>query len=275
MEKLKKYKELIILVVAVLCAVIAIAYIMLDPEAEEPQGESGSVIATYDVSEAGDKSIIATVYKDGLLDIVGSGRMRDLSNIPWIDHANVITKAQISNGITNIGRYAFYHLGALSQITIPSSVTEIGEYAFKGCGVQELALPEGLTVIGQFAFEKSFIKSIKLPSTLTEMGLRAFQNCSALTSVEIADGVTKIGDYAFYGCKKLGNIKIPASVTYIGKGAFSGCTEIKTVEFVNTADWKLYAKISDSTGEPVILMFETENAVMLTSSKSDYYWRKG
>ena len=39
----------------------------------------------------------------------------------------------IGDGVTSIGKYAFYGCTGLNSVTIPSSVTSIGDYAFENC----------------------------------------------------------------------------------------------------------------------------------------------
>ena len=39
----------------------------------------------------------------------------------------------IPDGVTEIGRCAFFRCGSLKHLTIPNSVTSIGEFAFSGC----------------------------------------------------------------------------------------------------------------------------------------------
>ena len=107
----------------------------------------------------------------------------------------------IPDGVTEIGRCAFFRCGSLRRLTIPNSVTSIGEFAFSGC--------ERLT-------------SVVLPDSVASIGTRAFSG-SGLTSVVLPRGETSIGDEAFLGCGSLESVTIPDGVTHIGKRAFSRC----------------------------------------------------
>ena len=89
---------------------------------------------------------------------------------------------EIGNGVTSIGKRAFYDCDSLTSIDIPDSVTSIGDSAFRSC--------DGLT-------------SVTIGDGVTSIGYEAFEYCRSLTSITIGDGVTSIGDSAFFGCGSL------------------------------------------------------------------------
>ena len=65
----------------------------------------------------------------GTLTISGSGAMADYTvngtgdDRPWKDYAESITKVQISEGVTSLGKSAFQNLTALKETNIPASIT--------------------------------------------------------------------------------------------------------------------------------------------------------
>ncbi len=71
-----------------------------------------------------------TWYFDGeeTLYIEGSGKMYDfdVNPAPWDSLGDKITKVEIADGVTTIGKHAFACCEKLDVITIPESVTEIG-----------------------------------------------------------------------------------------------------------------------------------------------------
>ena len=73
----------------------------------------------------------------GILTITGTGDMHDYhyyySNAPWYTHREQITSVILEEGVTTIGKYAFYNCDSLVSVTIPDSVTSIGWSAFRGC----------------------------------------------------------------------------------------------------------------------------------------------
>ncbi len=196
------------------------------------------------------------------LSITGTGDMYDYSSnsAPWRDYRSKITSVKLPNGLTSIGKNAFYKceklasvtfesgsqlktivLGAfeecesLTSIQIPASVTEIGNSAFAACSQLSTVTFEAgtqLKTIGSSAFECcSTLTSIIIPASVTEIGVSAFGYCSTLTSINIPDGVTSIGDYAFQACSALTSIEIPAGVTDIGISAFDACRKLASVTF--------------------------------------------
>jgi hypothetical protein len=88
----------------------------------------------------------------------------------------------ILDGVTSIGRGAYYGCMGLTGVIIPDSVTSLGDRAFAEC--------ESLT-------------SVVIPDSVTNIGYAAFAGCSRLASVTIPASVTEIGYFVFRSCNKL------------------------------------------------------------------------
>ena len=84
---------------------------------------------------------------DGTLTIRGKGAMGDYNiGTPW---GSFIEHVIIEDGVTGIGKQAFYGCKSLTSVIIPNSVTSIGSSAFSGCdSLERVSLGDGLTSIG-------------------------------------------------------------------------------------------------------------------------------
>ena len=120
-----------------------------------------------------------------------------------------ITQSDL-NGVTSIGKYAFYYCDSLTSITIGDSVTSIGDRAFYYCdSLTSVTIGDSVTSIGEYAFYYcDSLTSITIGDSVTSIGEGAFYYCESLTSVTIGDSVTSIGDRAFYGCIRLTDIYV-------------------------------------------------------------------
>ena len=180
----------------------------------------------------------------GCLTISGSGAMDNFnySSIPWRDSIDSIISVIFPDGITSIGKYAFYRCSGLTSVEIPDSVITIGDSAFDSCtGLKYLAIGSGVSSFWMYTFdgceslEGVYIKdlaawcNINFPpysSTPLAYAKNLYLNGELLTECVIPEGVTNINKYAFEYCKSLTSIAIPSSVTSIGEDAFLYCSNL-------------------------------------------------
>lgn len=214
--------------------------------------EDTSSTNTWDISENGDGSVIATLDENGLLTISGTGKMGNNDfipdSIPADSPINKIKSIKIENGISNIGDFIFAGFINLINVEIPSSVTSIGINPFVDCinlininvdsnnakykdengvlyskdGTKIIVYPAGKT--------KAEYTILNGTTTICE---GAFAGCENLTSVKIPNGVTSIGYVAFEECLSLESIEIPNSVTSIGEDSFYGCKIVNLLNSLN------------------------------------------
>ena len=183
---------------------------------------------------------------DGLLKISGTGAMADykwLFDVPWSSYASGITTVEISDGVTSIGRLAFFRCTSLASITIPDSVTSIGNDAFANSGITSITIPNGVTSIGNSAFENcTSLESIEIPDGVTSIGSSAFASCEKLKSITLPSGLTSIKFGVFRNCTALESIIIPARVMEINGAAFVNCNSLTSITIYSKK-----ARISDSS----------------------------
>ena len=173
------------------------------------------------------------ITDEGVLIISGEGPMENYDSWggPWAyaDIRSVI----IEDGVTTIGKYAFYGCETLTEVIIPDSVTTIGDMAFGMCfGLTEVTIPGSVSSMGSGVFW-ACINLVKatFQEGITSMGSGTFEECVSLTEVIIPEGVTTIGSCSFYLCESLTEITIPASVTFIDGNVFEGCSALKSITF--------------------------------------------
>ena len=191
--------------------------------------------------KCGDNAVWEFDAKTGVLTISGTGPMWDFNEnqkkyAPWEKKKKDIKSIIVNDGITTIGREAFYKMSLVTSISLPRTVARINDYAFHYCqNLATIALPDGVTYIGWGAFrECTILTSIEIPNSVTMMGHSVFYNCKSLTSVILSNRLNTIGSSTFMGCASLKSIDIPNQVTSIESGAFFNCKSLTSIEIPNS-----------------------------------------
>lgn len=107
-------------------------------------------------------------------------KVKEISEGAFAENAN-ITKLEISEGITDIGKRSFYATG-LAEVKLPSSLLIIGEEAFASCkNLSSIDFKEGIEYIGlRSFFSCTSLSYVEFPSSLLEFRGGAFNECSSL-----------------------------------------------------------------------------------------------
>lgn len=169
-----------------------------------------------------------------------------------------ITKAILSEGLTSIGRDAFYNCLTLQELVLPNSLNEYFWQAISHCvklktvvlpdhitsipngafasrySLTNIVIPDSVTKIGAYAFQSCGLVNIVIPDSITSIGREAFRGCGALTAITLPSGITQIEAHTFSGCSSLKEIVIPDGVVSIGEGAFAECTSLVTITNPNS-----------------------------------------
>lgn len=131
----------------------------------------------------------------GILTVNGSGAMPNYnsSSMPWYDVIPYATEIIVSEGITSIGKYAFYKAENAKNIVLPNTLTTINERAFEYCSsVEELIIPDTVTSIGYGTFANMIkLKKVTVPASTTYRSY-CFDNDKTIEEVIITYGVDGI-----------------------------------------------------------------------------------
>ena len=142
-----------------------------------------------------------------------------------------VLKCYLSNTMTSIGQYTFYHCYSLTNIYVPNNITRISQNTFEHChSLNSVILPSTIKSIDQGAFEYCYsLTNINLPNNITSIGNYAFENCYSLKNITLPNNIVTIGDQIFYYCYSLTNINLPNNTTRIGYHAFAYCSSLTSI----------------------------------------------
>ncbi len=174
----------------------------------------------------------------GKLVISGSGAMdnyRSNARAPWDGYKNSITSAEISDGITSIGSYAFRECTQMQSVSIADTVQKIGQNAFGMSGITEITIPENVTYIGNLAF--GYCKALtqinynaKRVSDIETSGVFMLGSADTKPAVTVVFGnaVERIPGYLFYFsapefASNITSVTLGRSIKEIGGYAFYNC----------------------------------------------------
>lgn len=197
---------------------------------------------TWDISEQGNKSIVANLDEFGTLSIEGTGKIKDyaIAKAPWYKVASNLLFINFSDGITSVGKYLFYGAENVNFISLPDTITQIHEGAFSGCkNLVDFYIPATVEEIGASAFEHcEKLESLILPEKINKIYANTFKDCYSLKSIDAFADITVLGDMAFYNCPLLSYTVSPYIET-IGNNVFtidSSLTASGKIEYYTLSD---------------------------------------
>ena len=168
---------------------------------------------TYDITGAGKKAIIS-----------GSGATWDYG---------------ITNNPSPIGKY----FPGIDRAEIGEGVTEIGNRLFGGCeALYDVHLPLSLKTIGTGAFIGCLISRIDIPESVISISANAFAYCSRLNSATILNPSVSIASSAFHDCSDylvISGWSGSTAQTYAGEQGIYFSVMKKTGKCGDNLTWKL------------------------------------
>ena len=105
-----------------------------------------------------------------VLTISGTGAIptyeeqNSLTTAPWRSYAANINSIVVSDGVTDLGQYAFKGIAA-TNISLGKDVAVIGQYALAGTNIGSLTLPDSVTQVATGALDISTLRSLTIPET--------------------------------------------------------------------------------------------------------------
>ena len=142
---------------------------------EIAQIENGKVYVTFkEADEDAEDITIPTTF----MDVAGrTCYVKEIAPYAFANHKK-LKKVKIAEGITKIGKKAFYHCTALKKVTLPGSLVTIGDSAFEGDrSITAITIPKNVKTIGKKAFYKcKKLKTVTLKTTkMKKVGASAFK----------------------------------------------------------------------------------------------------
>ena len=153
------------------------------------------VIATGSCGE----NVIWSLYLDGTLKITGEGAMDDFSYYsPWYNvYRDTIKRVEFGEGVTSVGKYAFYSHYSLESVVFSSTIKEIKYCAFYGASELKrindfeeglLRVPEIIEALEGNSFGYTGFTDVYLDGNLKEVSGSVFSGLE-LNSFTIAENI--------------------------------------------------------------------------------------
>ena len=227
-----------------------------EPEATEPEEMEPEEPAPQDEPSAQsdlpggscDYSLTWTFDEaSGVLAISGSGRMKNYSSgYPWKQYVPYIQQVTVSEGIRQLGEYAFEDCVKLTSVSLPSTLETWDSTVFDGCtSLAEVNMAEGNRYYSShngivYSADGAVLihypigrteTTFTIPSFVAEIGEYAFEGVQTLAEVIIPENVTTINSYAFSLCAALKSVKVLAPVETIGYRTFFSCNALESITF--------------------------------------------
>ncbi|MFR8266921.1 MAG: leucine-rich repeat protein [Clostridia bacterium] len=180
----------------------------------------------------------------GTLTISGTGAMADYTvdgtgdDRPWKVYAESITKVQISEGVTSLGKSAFQNLTALQETNIPASITKLGDHIYRGdAALTTVNWAKGFMAptITDTDSNTSTYSGMYVPTSM-------FDGCTSLgadqeLSAWLPESFTGVGCAAFRGTAFKVDFEKWTKLSYIGAYGFAMMPNLDAVTVKST--WQL------------------------------------
>ena len=178
------------------------------------------------------------LYKGGIIPLhVTHIRIdKSINDIPdEVFSGRNVQEVELHDGVSRIGKLAFYNCRCLERLTGATGVRLIDEGAFYRCKrLRDLEFGnKKLGRIGVGAFSRcASLLGLKIPSVTIVDGF-AFQYCVNMTDIEFGEGLDQVKESAFLNCYSLRRVAMPLKAGLIrDNDVFQGCRNMAKVELV-------------------------------------------
>lgn len=161
----------------------------LCPETPKTTSQQSAMEGLFQKGSCG-RSAAWLLSQTGYLIIGGNGEIKGYDydqrdSSPWSQIRDQIRHIKIRDGITSIGKRAFYCFSNLEEVELSDSVISIGDRAFSRCyNLKFIRLSQNLEHIGSQAFRDcTSLREIHLPETVSEIGEDCFKNWKATQTI--------------------------------------------------------------------------------------------
>lgn len=232
-------------------------------------GDDSGKINTFESFSLPDDSETDPTWQlsdEGVLTVFGNGSMPDYdNNAPWSHRKDEIKSVVVTDGITSIGKEAFFECKNLKSVELASSVKVINSAAFYHCiSLQNVELGEGMRMIDDYAFEgTTSLTAIRLPASLGRISTLAFCNAGLKRYEAAEESVFMVQDGVLfnaagtillsYPCRLENEVyHVPSNVTVIDKSAFQYAA-VKSVDIPNSVNTIKKSAFSCSELETLVI----------------------
>ena len=216
--------------------------------AEESAGKDN--IAVQDESATEDEISYSYDETTKVLTVSGKGAIRDfeykqslgIAMTPWRVEAREAVKIVVEDGITSIGKYAFYKCESVQEIVIGNDVTFIEDHAFEWCNnLKKVTMGKNVKHIkdafigpSPYAdFQAVYISDLEAWCKIQFDGVYStpfningnanlYLNGEKITEVIVPESITDIKDWTFCGVTNLEKVVLHKEINSIGAHAFAG-----------------------------------------------------
>ncbi len=202
-----------------------------------------------------------------ILSVSGEGAIPDYesyADVPWGNVREELVRVELGEGITSVGKSAFYGSTNLESVALPTTIENIGAMAFAYCpSLEGIFVPENVSSIGLGAFSgntsmtsitvsegnSSFCSLDGVLHTKNLTKLIAFPAGKNLSEYDIHDNVITVDSFAFFANPFIESVNVGLNLSEICAYAFANTPKLTAVNYQGTEGMWEFLTISGNAFE--------------------------